>query len=260
MRNPTYEQALTQQGVQWTYVEQVPLIEINAGKGLKNQARLDCPLEDELVETYTLAYKNRSEFPPLVLHKPGRGQYVPIDGNHLLESAGKAGRRWHDAYVVDTPDQMVVDRLTWVFNNLVNGKRLSREDCLQHAITFVRKYGHTCRAAAKEWGLHESLVNKAVRAINTRERLEEVGVRVPQSAPQDIIIRLGEITQAGDVVLKAAAEAVFRSGVAAKEVDQLGARRAPGEEGKEVRAVAREVVEKLVTLYGLGALPREEAS
>ncbi len=326
MRNPTYEQALTQQGVQWTYVEQVPLVEINASKGLKNQARLESPLEDELVEAYTLAYKAKSEFPPLVLHKPGRGQYVPIDGNHRLEASNKAGRKWHDAYVVDVQDQMIVDRMTWVFNNLVNGKRLSREDCLQHAITFVRKYGHTCRAAAKEWGLNESGVNKAVRAVNTREKIEEVGVRVPQSAPNDVIIRLGEMVQAGDAVLKAAAEAVFRSGVSAKDVDVLAASvkaarneeakletvrqfanselvkrrqaetkggrvrvprplprtllvrhlegieklfkqypakealRFPGEEGREARAVAREVVEKLVALYGLGVVPREEAS
>lgn len=34
-----------------------------------------------------------------------------------------------------------------------HGRRLSYEECLEHALTFVRKYGQTTTAAAKEWGV-----------------------------------------------------------------------------------------------------------
>lgn len=39
MRNPTYEQALEKQGLTFTYVDKVNFSDIDANKGLKNQAR-----------------------------------------------------------------------------------------------------------------------------------------------------------------------------------------------------------------------------
>ena len=66
MKNPQYEQALTKQGVSFTYLERVELDEINIAKGLANQARLLKPLDEELVEQYALAMKEGDSFPPLV--------------------------------------------------------------------------------------------------------------------------------------------------------------------------------------------------
>lgn len=201
---------------------------------------------------------------------------------------------------------------------------MSNEECLQHAVTFVRKYGYNAKNAAKEWGLHENMVNRAVRILNTKEKLESIGVKIPHSASEEIVNRLHPVIIYGDEVLKNAAEAVFKSGVGSREVEKLAqdikaarneqsklevinkftnservkrsqaetkggrikqprplprtmlarhldaieklfknypakeALRAPGEEGKEVRACARQVVGYLMTLFNIGTAPKEE--
>src|SRR4051812_36674204 len=73
MRNPTYEQALTKQGVSFTYLEEVPLAAIDVRKGLANQARLSKPLDEALAEQYASAFRDGNDFPPLVLARPGPG-------------------------------------------------------------------------------------------------------------------------------------------------------------------------------------------
>lgn len=98
---------------------------------------------------------------------------------------------------------------------------MSNEECLQHAVTFVRKYGYNAKNAAKEWGLHENMVNRAVRILNTKEKLESIGVKIPHSASEEIVNRLHPVIIYGDEVLKNAAEAVFKSGVGSREVEKL---------------------------------------
>lgn len=50
MRLSIYETVLTKLGLDWTYNEYVPMSDINLVKGLKNQARLEAPLDNDLVE------------------------------------------------------------------------------------------------------------------------------------------------------------------------------------------------------------------
>ncbi len=215
MRNATYEQALTKQGITFTYHENISLEDIDRAKGIRNQARLLVPIEDELVSSYALAYQDGMEFPPLVLHRFGKGRYVPVDGNNRLAACEKIKRLSHDAYVVEVQDQMVVDRLTWTFNNLVNGKRLGKEECLEHAISFCQKYGYTQEASAKEWGLPLYTVRKAVRANKLREVLQRHGVKkMPNDNNLD---RLSPLEAVGEDVFVAAATVVAESGVGEQE-------------------------------------------
>src|ERR1700724_605455 len=147
-----YEQALNKQGLAWRYEEKVLLKDIDLAKGLRNQARLECPSDESLIASYAEAKKNGDQFPPPVLWRPGQGRWIPIDGNQRLAADAKLGCGKTDAYIVDCKDEQVVDRLTWTFNNLVNGKRLSQEEALEHAVTFVRKYAMKAEVAAKAWG------------------------------------------------------------------------------------------------------------
>lgn len=172
MKSEVYEQALRRQGVSFSYLEKVPLAEINVQAGLRNQARLENPIEKELVDTYEQHYRDGVQFPPLVLWRPApRSKYIPIDGNNRTHAATKAGKKFHDAYIVDTTDQQIIDRLTWTFNNLVNGKRLSREESAQHAVTFVLKYGMSVEKAAQEWNVPYWLVQRTSQAQRLRKTL-----------------------------------------------------------------------------------------
>lgn len=110
MRILTYEQALNRQGVQWEYVEGIKLDDINHTRGKQMQARLE-PLDHNLIDEYMALLEDGSEPPPLLLWKPGRGMYVPLDGNQRIEAmrqVAKKHQRPFSGYVVTTDDQMIV--------------------------------------------------------------------------------------------------------------------------------------------------------
>lgn len=221
MKSQIYEQALTKQGVGFAYHESIGLADIDTAKGLRNQARLTIPLEDELVEQYAAAYKDKFEFPPLVLHRPGKGRYVPIDGNNRLAACAKVGKKWHDAYIVDVADPQVIDRLTWTFNNLVNGKRLSRDECIEHAVSFVLKYGYTAKQAAAEWSVPVWVVNRNAKTSRIRDKLRARDVKLTATLTDDVLERLSPLEEIGEDILAMAAGVVAVSGVGQDECQAL---------------------------------------
>lgn len=328
MRNPTYEQALKRQGVEFTYHESIDIEDINLPRGLQNQARLVAPLIDELVESYAAAYKDGVEFPAVVLHRVAgsRAKYLPVDGNNRLHACLKVGKKWHDAYVLDVADQQVVDRICWTFNNAVNGLRLTREECMEHAVTFVQKYGRSTAEAAREWGLSKGMVERRLRSDRLADICRKNGVKkLPEP---NVLERLTPLEKIGEDVLCAAATVIANSGTGKDGADMIlegvknaktheqkikavddfarsefarqrqaetkggrvlpprptprvmfyrliqqinkmhntyasdpkAALRPPGAEFKAWREEVREAATILITLAGLGAVPREEAS
>ena len=221
MRNPTYEQVLTKEGVSWEYVERVPFDDIDVGGGLHNQARLGCALDPELVDAYAARKREGAQFPPLVLWRPGMGRYLPLDGNHNIASDQKAGRKAHDAYVVNTKDRQVADRIAWTFNNKVNGRRLSAEESLQHAVDFVRKYGMNVKQAALEWGVKQGAVYKAITAANLRDTLGRHDVKPNPSLTDDKICRMATLEKAGEDLFVAAARVVNDNGLGPLLCDEI---------------------------------------
>lgn len=221
MRNPTYEQAISKQGLEWEYKESILLEDIDREKGLRNQARLENPLDAELVDTYAEAKKAGHEFPPPVLWRPGRGRWIPVDGNQRLAADVKNKARFTDAYVVVCPDQQVIDRLTWTFNNLVNGKRLSQAETLEHAIAFVRKYGVEAKAAAKEWGLPLAALYAALKVREVSDVIDKHKVRRTPSLTDDKLRNLSPLLTVGEDILAKAAAAVSDGGSSVEQVKQL---------------------------------------
>lgn len=236
MRNPTYEQALTMDGFQWTYDEAVLMEDINVQKGLNNQARLEQALDPELVAVYVRAKKDGAQFPPVVLWRPGKGKWIPIDGNHRLAADLQLKEEMTDAYLVQTDDQQLADRLTWTFNNKVNGRRLSPTESLQHAVSFVRKYGWTARNAAKEWGVSETTVQRACRIEGVRDVLTARKVKLTNTMTDHHLERLSPLTALGEDVLAQAATVVANSGIDAARTQELVAkvRKAKTQEDKRV--------------------------
>jgi len=218
MKNPTYEQALQKQGAPFTYLEAVADEAISAQKGLSNQARLEVPLDDALVEAYALALKAGDVFPPLVLARLGRNRYYPLDGNQRLAAGRKIGKKAWDAYVVESADPMVLDRIAWGFNDKVNGRRNSYEDCLAHAISYCRKHGVPAEAAAQEFGVPKWAVHREVRVAELREVLEKHRLKPAAALPADTLHKMGALATLGEDLFVEAAVAVAASGATGDDV------------------------------------------
>lgn len=220
MRNPVYESALDNEGVKWRYEEAVLLEGIDVRGGLANQARLEQPLDEEARDRYAAEYRRGAPFPPVVLYRPGRGRFKVIDGNTRLAAAPIAGRRALDAYVVETDDQMVIDRLTWSFNHLVNGRPLSYSERLRHAVSFVRRWQVTVKSAAAHWGVSATTLANDVRAAEVKDRLDAAKVPL-KSKDSRIYVDLAGLEGVGDEVLVAAAKAVAETGATRADTQEL---------------------------------------
>lgn len=221
MRNATFEKELQRQGVQWEYLPTVTLDFINVQKSLSNQARLEVVLDDYVVAQYTQAYRNGDEFPPLVLYRPGKGKYVLLDGNQRFAAATAAKLTKHDAYLVLSEDPVALDRIAWSFNNHVNGLRLTREECLSHAVTFVRKYGMTIATAAKEWGVLESAISNRVAILRTRERAAEEGIKLNPAVSDDVLKHIASLDTLGADIFAPAVKAINDTGATVKDAMDL---------------------------------------
>ena len=221
MRNPTYEQALANQGVKWEYVEKFDMAEIDYQKGLQNQARLEMPLDDDLVNAYALRMKDGDQFPPIVLWRPGKGRWIPVDGNHNLAAKRKNNWKRTDAYLLDTKDQQVADRLTWTFNNSVNGRRLTPAEAMEHALSFVRKYGLPLTEAAKEWGVNVHNLQRHVKTAEIRDILNKNNVRINPAMADHCLFALSPLQNLGEDVLVKAGKLVSNSGITSEVVKTL---------------------------------------
>ncbi len=226
VRQASYEQALQKQGIAFEYVDKVPLDQINHTRGKQMQARLE-PLDHNLIDNYADMIADGFEPPPLLLWKltNSRSLLVPLDGNQRIAAnqqvSGRKQLKAFSAYVITTDDLMLVDRLCWSFNNLVNGRRLSYEECLEHAITFHRKYGQPYTQAAKEWGVKVWELQAATVALELRELAEAHGVKVPANTPRDTLVPLNVLRKLGDDLAVKAIDIVANSGATHPQVAGL---------------------------------------
>lgn len=223
MRNPVYEQALNSQKVPWEYLERLELAAIDRTRSLTNQARLEQAVDTDLVAQYRKRYGAGDQFPPLVVYRTNRGRYVLLDGNHrftaCLPITDWKGIKFHDAYLVDSKDEIVLNRIAWGFNNHVNGRRLTYEESLQHAVTFVRKYAWTCQAAATEFSVPHKAVMKLAHIEECKDKLNQQNVkRLPSD---NVVDRLSTLVNLGDDVFAAAATTAANTGATAPDIDAL---------------------------------------
>ncbi len=221
MRNATYEKELSRQGVQWEYLPIVTLDFVNVQKSLANQARLEYALDDHVVQQYTQAYRDGDEFPPLVVHRQGKGKFILLDGNQRYAAATNAKLTKHDAYLVLSEDPIILDRIAWSFNNHVNGLRLTREECLSHAVTFVRKYGMTVKEAAREWSVLESTVYSRVAILRTREQAAENNIKLNPSVTDDVLKNIAAVGTFGEDILVPALKAISETGATSADAVDL---------------------------------------
>ncbi len=218
MRNPVYEQTLTKAGVKWEYRDKVHTDEINVARGKRNQARLH-PIDDQLVERYRTMKEEGYEPPAIVLVKQKRNSLYQIDGNQRLAADPK--RKVWDAYIVYEDDDMIIDRLTWTFNNLVNGRRMSYDECLEHAVTFSLKYGQPQEGAAKEWGVKRGDVVDRIIETRLRELAANHKIEIPKAFPVSALINLAPLAKLGEDVAAKAIKAATKVGMGVDDTRKL---------------------------------------
>jgi hypothetical protein len=241
VRSPFYEKILDRQGVKWEYVESFPLEQINEAKSRGNQARLSGAVVPELVEAYALMDKEApGEAPPLVAWRPSKGsKAVLIDGNNRHAAYLRNSRRSADAYLVSGDDPKVIDRVTWTWNNLTNGLRLTAEEAMEHAVSYVRKYRASAADVAREWGVDYGALSARVRCAELRESLQRNEARAAATLLSDgHLLKLAPVQKAGEDLFRRAAAALAATRATVEEADDLAraVKRASTAEGK-LRAV-----------------------
>ncbi len=175
-------------------------------------------MDKELAEIYAQRIRDGSEPPPLVLWKPGpRSKFILVDGNHQYFARSACRRRHADAYIINCQDQQVIHRITWTFNDLVNGKQLLPEERLEHAITFVRMYGADATTVAKEHGVNKHTLASRLAALQVKEVLERNKVNTDRLTDNQLR-NLQPILKVGEDVLARAGKIVAESGLNEKQI------------------------------------------
>ncbi len=156
-------------------VQVVKLSDIDWTESKTNGARLNDPLNEDLVLEYSLAMERGDVFPMPVLLLVGR-LYVILSGNHRLAAVKLIGISDVQCYVIETSDSGIIEILPRVLNRL-HGKRQSKDEAMLHAVYAVDQFGWEPRRAAEMFGLQRDAVSSFIRLRSTRAALEKSGVR-----------------------------------------------------------------------------------
>lgn len=227
MRSSQSEQALRKEGFQESdgtllYMPRLEISAIDTQAGLRNQARLLEPIDPELQESYFIMSEEGSEAPAIVVYKrKNRPVWVPIDGNQRIAVAKKRNQRFVDAYQVNTESQEIIDRLTWFFNNKVNGKRLKREENIEHAVTMVNKYGWDVKVAASYAGVAPRAVTKRISMEKLRNILRNRGATTACQLTDDKIEELQPLVNLGEELFTEAAKITYSCGLGLNDIMEL---------------------------------------
>lgn len=233
MKNSLFEQCLQREGVQFEYIDGISLDNIDIAKSLRNQARIDEAIVPELVESYSAHMKAGYEFPAIVLWRPGKGKYIIIDGNQRVQAKLKCNHKHTDAYIVLSTDKKVIDRITWTINNRVNGRRLTQEECMLHALSYVEQYGMTATEASKEWGVNFTTLSNKIRAEETKKELLAGNVKI-HNLNDDKLRVLHPLIAIDREVLCLTAQAIITTGASFEDASMLckEVRKAPSNQAK----------------------------
>jgi len=271
MKNAAYEQFLSSQGVPWTYLPNLELAAIDNQKSLANQARLELAIDPDRVAFYQARYKAGEESPPLIVYRQGKGKFIILDGNQRRQACQPdgqwRGRLFLDAYLIETRDEQVLNRIAWTANIRLNGKPLTPAEAQAHALTFVRKYGFTCQQAGAEFGVSERTMHRLAALEDNKDRLREQ--KVKRLPADDVLIRLAPLAHLGDDIYAKAVTAVVETGASTSDIDALAksVRRAKthasklasiGEFESSERAQTRRAQTKAGTIRPRYPLPREK--
>lgn len=218
MKDPKAEQMLDAHLVDYVYVEDVDITQVDVEASLRNQARIDPPLYADQVAQYVEAIRDGIDFPAPIGYYDDNQMIILIDGNHRVNSHLKAGTRKLDFYIVDAaPD--VIQALTYMAN-ATHGRPPSDEERMHHAV-HLRDLGYSNKDAARAVAMQEQKVSVAYQLEMMKRRARRLGVlRQVEAMNREIRYKLGPIEN--DIVFKALVEFIGASkGLTRLEVGTL---------------------------------------
>lgn len=183
MRDEKVEQHLDGVRADWVYLPAIPITHIDLARSRQNNSRLtthgggEVELREHTVERYAAAMRAGTRFPALVAYRDGRnGPFVLMGGNHRVESARRAGLTAVDLYLVRDPNDAQRYLVTATLNTL-EGDPSPRAEQLDHALTYLARYGTGRDAVA----LAAGLFGFTEKELNRERRYRELVARLHDS-------------------------------------------------------------------------------
>lgn len=191
-RRPEIERLFNEYLVEWEFDPSFQLSDIDEKRSFANQARVDQPIQPDLVETYVEAKKNGDVFPAIVIHKDGN-RYVNVDGNHRYAADSKLGVTTIPVYKIKAKPETI--RVLMTLLNVIHGRALSEKEKLWHAF-FLIDSGTPHERAAKVLHLPLSRLRTAWSLEQANRRAREVGLakKAWGELPQTYRRRLAQIS------------------------------------------------------------------
>lgn len=219
-RDDAVESHLGRAGVEWEYLRDIPIAQIDGKASAMNQARWRTQdrIMRDLVDTYGIAMLDGDVFPALVAYRRENGLYVLMGGNHRLLAAKAAGIRSVDAYLVKSSDPMMVRLITTTLNNL-EGVRSSADDNIEQAKQWLKQYGRTIKEAAAWFRVKPDSLAEALRAEQAVTRLDALRIEIPEKMARSTLSDLNGIPN--DRALQETASLMIRAGLRGDEATRL---------------------------------------
>ena len=187
MRDSVTETILTRDRIEFDYVEEVKLDNIEIDDAAKSNIRLTEALNDEVIRGYRVALDNsengyKAALPAIVLHIRDRGpqKYGMIDGIQRSAATQDNGIDVLDAYVVRTTDINIINGLRRTLN-AKNGWRSTEMEKIQQGIFLVEQNGYTSADAERQLFLKKGLVAKEIRVAGITDVLRQNHSKPPRS-------------------------------------------------------------------------------
>jgi hypothetical protein len=229
MRDPVREDRLKKMGFSVKFVKGVSVEDIAIEESRANNARLDDPYSEDMVEQYATAMEGGDSFPAIVLLKRPRKALLVLAGNHRLGAAILCDATEVDAYVVESEDLQTVDIFVRTDNRKESLAGQKQDESLHHILYLIDKYSLTQDEAVTMFGVKRKWFIFAKRANDVRVALGSA--RVKTEGVSTSVLRNMSRLLGNTKVLATTARLVIGKGLTAVQANEVCAevKRADGE-------------------------------
>ncbi len=223
-RDHAIEQVLAANGLKWEYKTGIQPKKIKAVESLRNNARLETPLDVERALQYSVDMENGSVFPAIII----TDNYEILAGNHRFRAADLANNiDCIDAYIIMKPknDKAAIDHYTRaielikVTDNRRHGLAISDAEAILQALHFVDTHKMPMTEAAKMFKVKYDVLRLARVAANMRLQLEGEAIDASK-LNETALLSLSRLPES--IKLRSvAATAMIKHNLATTEIDTL---------------------------------------
>jgi hypothetical protein len=177
VKDPRVEAWLVSEGIGFTYEELVPLTQFDAEASKRNQARVNAPIIEDLVERYALALLDGADLPAMLGKRRDKDHMIVLlDGNQRLAAHVEAERAAADCYLVHGINEAQETVLCWTANK-INGDAGTSLDRLLQAKHYHQLYPNfPNKEVARQFGIKPMRFDAALREDEVVARLGDFGL------------------------------------------------------------------------------------